>query len=619
MNRTIKLSIVAMLTLSTTLIAEEKLEDITVTSASKTDQNINDVTSNVAVITAQEIKERHYTTVMEALNSLPGVSFTQNGGLGTTASLRLRGFDNQKVLVLIDGIRYNDISNSSGAIFSDILASDIETIEVLKGAQSGVWGADAAAGVISIITKGAKEGLNFHASQEFGSFNTSKTEVASSYRGDNFYIKASQNRVISDGFSAQAPEGEDLDKFEDDAYRNITSNLKAGFNINATNRVDITHTVVDTETEYDQNIYDGTYPNSVLNRVKSANSEASSSNKSKFYSINFNHIDSFNEIDIYAKKSTFEREYPDEFTKKYEGEVKEYGLKSKVPYLDDSFLLLGGDYKKFNDKAGVNQSFTNRAIFLTNYNKVAGLLGGKTILTESLRYDKYNEFDNKTTGKIGLKHLVGNIEGLSASANYGTAYNVPSSFQLYSSYGNPNMKPEVTKGYDVTLSYRDLSLTYFNNEIEDIIDYDYATNKYANIDGKSKIKGFEVAYNTSLFDTVALNLGYSRLDAKDVKGKDLKRRADQSLKFGVDYYGIENLHLGLNGEYVGERKDTNFDTYEEVETGKYPIANFTANYELDRHMTIYGKVENITDREYQTVYGYASAPIAAYAGMRLTY
>ncbi len=178
------------LVLSTNLIADEKLEDILVTSATKTTQKLEDVTSTMNVITAQQIEERHYTTVTQALNSLAGISINSNGGLGTTSTVRLRGFDNNKVLVLIDGVRYNDISNSSGATFAHLMASDIERIEVLKGAQSGVWGADAAAGVISITTKGAKEGLNFHASQEFGSFNSTTSNVATSYKNDQFYVKS---------------------------------------------------------------------------------------------------------------------------------------------------------------------------------------------------------------------------------------------------------------------------------------------------------------------------------------------------------------------------------------------------------------------------------------------
>ena len=619
MNQTIKLSLITTLFLSTQLIADEKLEEITVVSATKTKQSLQDVTSNINVITAEEIEERHYTTVTEALNSLPGVSFTSTGGTGTSTTLRLRGFDNNKVLVLIDGIRYNDISNSSGASFAHLMASDIEKIEVVKGAQSGVWGADAAAGVINILTKGAKEGLNFQVAQEFGSFGSATSNLSTSYKNEMGYIKASHNRVNNQGFTAQAPKGEDLDNFEDDAYRNRTSNIKAGFNINENNKIDLSHTIINSRTQYDQNVYDGVYPNSVLNRVKSANSEASSSDKTTLSSINFNHKDRFNELDIYAKKSNFEREYPQEFTTQYEGSVKEYGLKSKIPYLAESFLLIGADYKKFEDKGNINKSHTNQALFFSNSNKFSGFLGGKTIITQSLRYDTYDEFDDKTTGKVGLKHIHSNIDGLVTSVNYGTAYNVPSSFQLYSFYGNPNMKPEVTKGYDVALAYKDLSLTYFNNEITDIIDYDFATSKYANIAGESSIKGYEIAYNTTVGEDLALNIGYTKLDAKDQKEKDLIRRPKQSVKFGIDYYGIEDLHLGLNGEYIGERKDTDFSTYSEVETGKYTVTNFTANYEWDKHMSLYGKVDNITDEEYQSVYGYSSSPRAVYAGIKLTY
>lgn len=615
MNHTLQQTLITTLILSSNLIANETLDPIIVTSATKTSQNIQDVTSNVDVITAQEIQERHYTTVSDALNSITGISITTNGGTGQSNSLFLRGLSNNKTLVLIDGIRYNDISNSSGAALANVMASDIERIEVVKGSQSGVWGADAAAGVINIITKKAQKGLHFHTTQEFGSFNSSRTEVAGSYKNDNFYLKASQNRIDTQGFTAQAPKGDPLSSFEDDGYKNTTTNLKAGFNINADNSIDVTHSVIDANTDYDQNIYDGW----TFNPIKSANSIAKSSEKNSLSSINFNHTDTFNELDVYAKQSTFKRDYAQEFTKQYEGEVKEYGLKSKIPYLQESFLLVGGDYKKFEDKATINQSHTNKALFLTNNNKFTEVLGGTTIVTESLRHDAYNEFDNKTTGKIGLKNIHTNLDGVVTSANYGTAYNVPSSFQLYSFYGNPHMKPEITKGYDVGIAYKDLSLTYFNSEVSDIIDYDFITSKYTNIDGVSKLKGYELAYNTTINDTVALSAGYSKLNAKDQNNETLIKRPESSVKFGVDYYGIEDVHVGLNGEYVGKRTDTDFATYSDVETGKYTVANATANYQVDKHMSVYGKLDNITNKDYQSVYGYATPPRSVYAGMQLTY
>ena len=110
MSNTIKLSLISVALLSQLNAAEVALDTITVTSATKSEQSIKDITSNVNVITGEEIEEKHYKTVAEALNSVSGISFTSNGGLGKTTSIRVRGFDSKRVLVMIDGVRYNDLT-----------------------------------------------------------------------------------------------------------------------------------------------------------------------------------------------------------------------------------------------------------------------------------------------------------------------------------------------------------------------------------------------------------------------------------------------------------------------------------------------------------------------------
>ena len=609
MNNTIKRSLITTLFLSTTLIAEEKLEDITVSTATKTSQSINDVTSNINVITAQEIEERHYTTVTEALNSLPGVSFTSAGGLGQATLVKLRGMKSSRLLVLIDGIRYNDITSLNGAAFDHILVNDIERIEVVKGAQSGIWGTDASAGVINIITKEAKNGLHFGVSQEFGSFTSTKSSANISYKDDAFYLKASHTNLDTKGFSAVAPITSDLDTLEDDGYSSQSTNLQAGFQINATNKIDFTHIINDSSTQADA------FDNTTFNF--NPNSQYDSTSKTKLSSVNFNHVDSFNEVNVFAKKTTSSRYYPqDTFTKNFDGETKEYGLSSTIPYLSNSFLLVGADYKKFEHKNSINNSYSNKAFFLTNNNTFQTSMG-KTIVTQSLRQDNYNTFDDKTTGKIGLKHNF-NIEGLSASTNYGTAYNVPTLYNLYTPFiGNDNLNPESTKAFDISVAYKDFQATYFNTKIDNFIDYDTTISKYGNLSGTSKIKGYELAYNTTLGSDIASNISYTKLKTQNSQGQDLGRQADQTIKVGLDYYGVEDLHLGLNGEYVGERYDQT--NKQGQQTGKYVVANFTANYEVDKYMSVYAKVDNITDKEYQTVYGYASSPRAVYVGMKLTY
>ncbi len=614
MQNKIKLSMISVALISSLHAGDAiDLETITVISATKTSQSIKDVTSNVSVITSQEIQEKRYTTVAEALNTISGINFTSYGGLGSTTSVFVRGFDSKRVLVLIDGVRYNDITGLSGAPFEHLMIGDIEQIEIVKGAQSGIWGADATAGVINIITKGAKKGFHASINTQYGSFNTIKYGFSASYKTDNYFVKLSSQRVDSDGFSAQAPKGGDLSDFEDDGYVNTTSNIKLGFSITDTNKIDVSHTYIDAKSDYDDSIYDESWN---IDRVASANSVASSTTKNQFTKINFNHVDSFNDMDIYASRSLFSREYPDGWTKEYDGEVYEYGLKSNISYAESDFVVLGVDYKTFEQKDDLNKKYSNKAFFLTNSNSFNGLIGGKNIITESIRFDSYDKFDDKVTGKIGIKHFHNAVEGLYTSINYATAYNVPTLYNLYAPagdwgpVGNENLTPESTKSFDISLEYKVIKVTYFNNKITDMIDWG---NGYENIKGTSTIEGYEFEYKDEIIEDIELSANYTILDAKDKDGKELARRVKQSANFSVDYYGVDDLHLGINAQYIGQRYDSADKQGEQ--TGKYVVVNFTANYDITKNIQMYLKVDNLTDEYYQVVDGYASAPLSAYTGL----
>lgn len=593
------LSLVASATLVASLGAETLTVDPIVVTATKTEQSLQDVTSNVEILTGEELEEKHITSVTEALNLASGISFTSNGGLGKSTSVYVRGFDSKRVLVLIDGIRYNDPTGLSGAPFEHLMITDIERIEIVKGAQSGVWGANASAGVINIITKSAQKGLHGTLTTEYGSFNTKKYGASASYATDKYYIKASSSVVDTNGFSAQAPKGVDLATLEDDGYKNTTTSFKAGYKLNETNKVDLAHTIIDAKTDGDP--YGN--PNGVYN----------STTKDTFSALNFNHIDSFNEVNLYAKRSSFERAYPqDLYTKSFDGTVTEYGLNSKIPYLAKrDFVLIGADYKTFEHLNEINKQTTNKALFVTNSNT----FNDKTTLTESVRADYYDTFNDKTTGKIGIKH---NFEkDLYVSSNYGTAYNIPTLYNLYSAYGSSTITPESTKSTDVSIGYKDLKLTYFYSSIEDMIDFDMSTYKYNNIKGISTLKGFEAEYKKEVQAQALFSLNYTKLSAQDKDGKDLARRAKENLKFGVDYYGIEKLHMGLFGEYVGTR----YDRLDQkgAQTGRYTIANAVINYDITKAMSVYGKIDNITNKYYQTVDGYATSPRAFYAGLKASF
>lgn len=596
--------ILSMLASSILVAQNIELEQITVTSATKTSQSIEDVTSNINVITSKEIEEKNYTTVVQALNSVSGLNYTSNGGLGKSSSVYLRGFDSKRTLVLIDGIRYNDVAGIGGAPFGDLMISDIEQIEVIKGAQSGIWGADATAGIINIITKGAKKGVHASINSEYGSFNTKKYGVSASYRADDYYVKASVQKVDSDGFTTKAPSGDDINDYEDDGYKNVTTNIKFGFDINDDNKIDMSHTTI-----YSRSEYDDATANDTGREIKTVDS---------FSHINFNHTNSFTEIDIYAKLSIFDREDPLGWTTEFDGEVKEYGIKSNTAYNNEDFVVIGADYKTFEHKNDLQEKYSNKSIFLTNSNEFNGLLGGKTIVTESIRFDDYDKFDDKATGKLGIKHFHKNIKDFTTSANIGSSYNVPTIYNLYNSfYGNQNLKPEETISYDVTLQYKDIKLTYFSSTTEDMINFNSGTWKYYNAEGKTKIKGVELEYNTNVSEDLSITSNYTWLNAKDNNGMKLERRPRYTLKMSADYYGIKDLHLGVYGEYIGERVEYTYGTYNvDAQTGKFAVVNLVANYDINKNFKVYVKIDNLFDRYYQVVDGYATAPLSAYVGIK---
>lgn len=263
-----------------------------------------------------------------------------------------------------------------------------------------------------------------------------------------------------------------------------------------------------------------------------------------------------------------------------------------------------------DDSENIDKSYHNTGYFLTNLNKF-----GKLILSESLRHDNYSAFKDKTTYKFGAKYGI--YDDISLFANYGTAYLVPTPYQLYSKYGSPNLKPQNSTNYDVGLSGKNFGLTYFNYRIKDKIDFDMQTYKFINLDGTSKIHGFELEARYSV-KPLRLNItgGYTYTWAVDKDGKKLPRVPQDKVNITVNYYPVDNLSLTVWGEYIGKRKDS---IYNLVQTGYYTLLNFTANYSVNQNFKLYVKVDNLTDKFYQTADGYAAPSRSVYAGVNIIY
>jgi vitamin B12 transporter len=614
-NKKLSTSLVASLLIATTTAcAKYDITPITITSASKTEQSIKDVTANVEVITKEEIEDRHYTSITEALNSLSGISFSRNGGMGGSTSLNLRGTNNNRTLILIDGVRFKDQSSISGTDISNLMVTDIERIEVIKGAQSGIWGADAAAGVINIITRSAKNGFHGSAFVEGGSFDTKKYGSWLSYRNDKFSLKVDAQKIDSDSFTSKTIKRKNIDSFEDDSYENTTVSLKGSYNI--TNTSEINFNVIDIDSFKE---YDASNPNDTSMKNDS---------ETRIYTLGYDQKYKNHNFTLKFDKTRIQRDQiGTTWGVKYtNNEIKNFEILDNISYNTKDFFVLGAGVTKDEiaytkaDSSKADASNKAKYIYATNSNYFDSF-----ILTQSLRYDSFDNFDNKLTGKIGARYSFNS--GVILSTNIGTSYSVPQLIQNINPWGatNYDISPEKSKSYDLSLEYEGLKATYFYQKVEDLIDWydptptNYFNNDaiYKNLDGTSKFKGLELSYKKDLLDDLLATFSYTRLSAKNADNEFLAKRAKNSFKFAFDYYGIDSFHFNVNGEYIGTRYDETDSKGEQ--TGRYTLFNSVINYSINDKTKLYLKLDNITDKYYQTVDGYATAGRSAYVGLKVSF
>lgn len=587
-------------------IKEKKSE---VYTASKSLVSATNVTDNVSIITSEELSLKGITTVVEALKTIPGVSFTSNGGLGKQTNMYVQGMSNKYTLLMVDGVRYNDPSNTSGADFSHLLVGDIERIEVIKGSQSGVWGADAAAGVINIITKNAQNGTHGTAGVEVGSYGHRSINTSLSHKTDKFDVMLSVQRVTEDGFTSSAPWGEDIDKYENDSYRNTTVNLKVGYWIDEHNRIEAGYHDINAFNNYDGSL--PVYPYSM-----DPNSIQRSDFRQRSGYLTYKYFIANHTIETTLSQSTFRKKELDATqsweVKDFQGKVPSIELKDTWKYKDVGTLVFGGSYEKREidyTKVGEEEKERNensKALYLNNTNKL-----GNVVLTEALRYDKFSAFDDKVTGKIGAKYLFNNQFNI--YANYGTAYKAPSMLEMINPWGSSNfdLKPENIKSFNTGLQYAGLNVNFFRNEIENMIKSpDFVT--YINLEGTSVLRGVEISYEQQVFQSLLMGANYTYVDAQDKDNKRLKSIPRYQTGLYATYIPIKQLAWNINGTYLGSRQD---EFTANKETGHYFVANAKVTYFIDKTWDVYFKVNNLLDRYYQTTYNYASAERSYYAGV----
>lgn len=561
-------------------------DDVVVT-ATRTSQPRESVIGDISVINQQAIQTAGQSTLAELLQSQPGVEIESNGGVGSLSTIRLRGNNNQSVVVLIDGMRLSAVANGL-TNFSQISLDQVDHIEILRGAASSLYGSDAIGGVIQIFTKQGSQGTHVSASAGYGSFNTKKasTNISGAFNNTNYSIGVAS--ITSDGISAvKALTGLDADK---DAYRNLS------LNANLRHKITDGHEISFQAFANEGNIkLDGSDFASYQNNKQQILAINSKNTLTDYWLSNLKlgqSVDIANGVGKYwisNTKSTQNQIY-------WQNEFK-LGLGK---------LLLA--YDRIEDKiaATTDYSIKNR----TNDGYVASyqLNQNNHAFNVSLREDSNSQFGNHTSGNIN--YALNFADFWRVSSSYGTSFRAPTFNDLYypledygpvyGTYsGNPNLKPETARNKEISLSYDQghhrLSATVFENKIKNLIlgTQGLFNNSPINV-GSASILGLTLAYEGH-FSNYHLRANADFQDPKnDDGGKVLARRAKEHAAIWI---GQSWGNLEVGSELISSGKRFN-DANNTIPLAGYALFNITAKYKINSEWTANARINNLFDKDY---------------------
>jgi vitamin B12 transporter len=576
-------------------------DDNLVVTANRFQQPVNTVLAPTSIVTREDIDRWQSTSLTDVMRRLPGVDIAHNGGIGQQSSLFVRGTNSSHVLILVDGVRLNQAGVSGSSDLSQFPISLVQRVEYIRGPRSAVYGSDAIGGVVNIITTREKYGSTLSAgagSNGYQSYNGSTQQKL----GDNTRATLAGDYTYTKGFDVVA-EGNtgglaqpDRDGFMsktlygalDHNFSEEWSAFARGYgydNRTAYDNSSYAGVLVDTRQLYSQTWDAGLRFNNDL--VHSQLLSSYSHSKDYNYDPNLGRYDSTATLD----------------------EVKHYNLQwANSVDVGHGNIGAGIDWQKQSTQPGTSYvtegyDLRNTGIYMTGLQQF-----GEFTFEGAARGDDNSQFGNHGTwqGSAGWEF----VEGYRFVASYGTAFKAPNLGQLYGFYGNKDLEPEESKQWEGALEGLTAGVNWrvsgYHNDIDNLIDYDTQLLKYYNV-GEARIKGIEA---TASFDTGPLthNIGYDYMDARNAETNQLLvRRAKQQVKYQLDWQ-IYDFDWSMTYHYLGSRYDNIYDpvTYapQTVKLGGVSLWDLAASYPVTSHLTVRGRIANLFDKDYETVYGY---------------
>ena len=546
---------------------------------------------SVDYIDQYTIENTNTIDTVQAIARATGFNVVQSGPTGQQTSVFMRGMNSNHTMVAINGVAIKDHSTTGGLhdIGSDFI-KHVTGIQVVKGSQGTLYGANAVGGVINFITT---DSYANSISTTTGSNNTKGLTLKIHRNIDNHSVSVIADGTTSDGISV-APSGTEKDGFD---ANNITINTKSTWD-----DVEIKTTLIRRESDAD------------LDNGTSDDLDYTAENNMNLYQLSGKVNTGLGSYNLTFSRTEYDRDY-------YNGtEHDEYDSSSNTVLLTNTIqkdkwdITPGVEYEEFEG------SFDNRGQYYSASVDTGGenigyfvngnmIVSDKLLLSAGVRQDDPSLFGDYTTYRLGGTYdLTG---ALQLKGNYATSVKTPTLYEMHGSdnygyNGNPNLLPEEAVSTDLGFEFKFkesvLDFVYFSTDLDNLITYGNST--YSNASGKSNRHGAELKFNTLVSENIYWRTNATFTIAEDGNGTQVLRRPKWTGLTAVDY---KKDSWTTTAEYLhtGSHLDIDSATYATITKPSVGVANFHTNYEINENSNVIFSLNNAFDKTYERPDGYA--------------
>jgi vitamin B12 transporter len=611
--------------LATPAYAADAPDDATVVvTANRTSTPVDKVASSITVITAKQLQASHQTFLIDALRTVPGLYINQSGGPGTLSDIYLRGSASGDTLVLIDGVQVNDPSSTDRSFDpANLTVDNVDRIEILRGAQSTLYGSDAMAGVINIITKRGHGKPSSRLTLDGGRYGTAEGRLETSGSSKAWNYAASASQIATAGYPAAALQTGDT---HNDGYRNSTLSARLDGKLSDSFRLGFTGRYTNARSNYP----DFPLDHAVDNGVHRYDSEQLTARlEARWQPVNgkWEHI-------FGVGSNAINRDYTDQpdgqpvGLSNYNG--KTYKLDWQSNYTADAKNLVTLGAERVQDESHFFSPFdasgTRRIANTGAYAQDQITFSPQWLATVGVRADDHQSYGAKATYRVTTAYTLASATRLKAT--YATGYKAPSLYQLYDpQFGTSSLRPESSETYDLGIEqpvlhgHGAVSATYFHSDFTNLItfvgDNTPTFGHYHNVSNAST-HGVETVASYRPTKALDVELSYTYTHTQDANGNPLPRRPSNLYAATVNYQATKKLDLNLTAQYVGDRLDP-APFPNTVTLPNYALFNLAGTYAISSEYRVFARIDNLFDKKYQEIYSYAAPRRGLYGGVTLAF